>query len=248
MAHPFEVRKEIEVAATPEQVWEAIATGPGIDGWFVGAPNEVEPGVGGRVRLSFGGETGELTITTWEPPHRFVHQGEPGPDGAVHAMEYVIEGRAGGRTLVRLVHSGFLGDDWEAEYEALGEGDFMYLQLLAEYLEHFRGRPAKVVSLWRPDTTGRERALATLRGALGLGDVVSEGDTVRFSPSGLPSIEGVVDFVSPSIIGLRSDDALYQFLHSPQGVVYLGHHLYRADLDKAATEQAWRAWLERTFS
>ena len=31
MAHPFEVRKDIEVDATPEQVWEAIATGPGID-------------------------------------------------------------------------------------------------------------------------------------------------------------------------------------------------------------------------
>ena len=31
---------QIEVAATPEQVWEAISTGPGISAWFM--PAEVE--------------------------------------------------------------------------------------------------------------------------------------------------------------------------------------------------------------
>ena len=29
MAHPFEFTHEIEVDASPEEVWEAIATGPG---------------------------------------------------------------------------------------------------------------------------------------------------------------------------------------------------------------------------
>jgi hypothetical protein len=33
-----------------------------------------------------------------------------------------------------------LGDDWEAEYDALKEGDGMYLQKLAVYLKHFPGR------------------------------------------------------------------------------------------------------------
>ena len=33
----------------------------------------------------------------------------------------------GGTTTVRLVHGGFLADDWEAEYDALNEGDAMYL-------------------------------------------------------------------------------------------------------------------------
>ena len=37
------------VHATPEEVWQAIATGPGIDSWFMGR-NEVEPGEGGRPR------------------------------------------------------------------------------------------------------------------------------------------------------------------------------------------------------
>ena len=35
-----EVRLELEVPGTPEQVWEAISTGPGISAWFV--PSEVD--------------------------------------------------------------------------------------------------------------------------------------------------------------------------------------------------------------
>ncbi|HET9722312.1 MAG TPA: SRPBCC domain-containing protein, partial [Actinomycetota bacterium] len=40
MAHRFEIDKTIEVGATPEQVWQAITTGPGLDSWFMGR-NEV---------------------------------------------------------------------------------------------------------------------------------------------------------------------------------------------------------------
>ena len=36
MGHEFEADKRAELDATPEQVWEAIATGPGIDSWFMG--------------------------------------------------------------------------------------------------------------------------------------------------------------------------------------------------------------------
>ncbi len=42
MAHPFELSYEIEVDASPKEVWEAIATGPGVDSWFMGR-NEIEP-------------------------------------------------------------------------------------------------------------------------------------------------------------------------------------------------------------
>ena len=75
----------------------------------------------------------------------------------MHAMEYMIEGRAGGTTKVRLVHSGFLGDDWEAEYEALTEGDFMYLLQMAQYVEHFRGRQGAAVAAAQPNTLDRWR-------------------------------------------------------------------------------------------
>ena len=58
MAHPFELSHEIEVDASPEEVWEAIATGPGVDSWFMGR-NEIEPRVGGATRMDLGGSAEE---------------------------------------------------------------------------------------------------------------------------------------------------------------------------------------------
>jgi uncharacterized protein YndB with AHSA1/START domain len=55
MGHAFEHRHELTVPASPEQVWEAITTGPGIDSWYMGR-NEVADGV---VRTAFMGYTPE---------------------------------------------------------------------------------------------------------------------------------------------------------------------------------------------
>src|SRR6266508_3146575 len=107
MAHPFELVHNIEVDATPEDVWEAIATG-------------------------------QATVTAWEPPTRFASRTPEGADGAFHAFEYLVEGREKGSTVVRWVHSGFLGENWEAEYEGLSEGDPMYFDKLRVYLTYFR--------------------------------------------------------------------------------------------------------------
>lgn len=43
---------EIEVEGTPEQVWRAIATGPGISSWYV--PHTVEERTGGAASARFG--------------------------------------------------------------------------------------------------------------------------------------------------------------------------------------------------
>ena len=43
MGHQFAQHHEAEVPAGPDEVWAAIATGPGIDSWFMGR-NEVTAG------------------------------------------------------------------------------------------------------------------------------------------------------------------------------------------------------------
>jgi len=58
MPREFELRKEITLDATPEQVWEAIAAGPGIDAWFMGR-NQVEPREGGTTSMTVGEHTAE---------------------------------------------------------------------------------------------------------------------------------------------------------------------------------------------
>ena len=217
-----------------------------MDGWFIGTGNQVEPGLGGTVRIEVGGALSESAITAWDPPGLFAHRSAAAPDGSLHAFEYTVTGHDRGTTVVRLVHSGFLADDWESEYDALNEGDYMYLHQLAQYVTWFRGRTAKVVVALRPDTE-RDRGMAILYAALGVSGEVAADDRVRFAPEGIPLIEGVVDFVSPSILGIRTNDALYRFTF-PMGVVYLGHHIYRDDVDVPGSAAAWQAWLDRSFA
>ena len=58
---------EIEVPGTPEEVWQAIATGPGIAAWFV--PAEVEEREGGVTRLEImPGVEQEGVVSAWQPP------------------------------------------------------------------------------------------------------------------------------------------------------------------------------------
>jgi uncharacterized protein YndB with AHSA1/START domain len=247
MAHPFDIPQEVEVEATPEQVWEAIATGPGWDSWFMGR-NEIEPREGGTTRWSIGGYTAESTVTAWDPPKRFVTTGLESPDGSMHQFEYRIEGREGGRTAIRYVHSGMLGGDWEAEYEAMSEGDPMYFRKLVEYVTYFSGRFAVPVDAQGPEVSDREHVMSEFRRALGLPADVKEGDQVRLTPEGFAPIDGVVDCVSRSFLGVRSSDALYRFIYGFTGVVMVGHHLFAPGTDQAQAESGWRSWLDRVFA
>ena len=48
------VQVEAEVPGTPEEVWQAIATGPGISSWMVPAEFEVRDGKSVAVKINFG--------------------------------------------------------------------------------------------------------------------------------------------------------------------------------------------------
>jgi uncharacterized protein YndB with AHSA1/START domain len=247
VAREFEIRKEIEVAASPEQVWDAIATGPGITAWFM--PHEVEPGEGGTIRLAVEGHRDEGTITVWEPAKRLAYRGQPAEDGTVHAMEFLIEGRAGGSTVLRFVHSGMLGDNWDDDYQASTDhGWDMYLHTLAEYLTHFAGRPVTYVHASGPAASAKDDAWAVLWSGLGLDGSVAVGDRVRLTPEGFAPLEGVVDYLGPEFLGVRTTDGLYRFhglarLGCP---IAVGHHVF-AEVDEAGLERDWTGWLHGLF-
>jgi hypothetical protein len=71
---------------------------------------------------------------------------------------------------------------------------------------------------------------------------------VRFTPDGLPPVEGVIDFVNPDAVGIRTNDALYRFVRGFQGGMVIGHHVFSAGVDREQAERAWRAWLSRLFA
>jgi uncharacterized protein YndB with AHSA1/START domain len=247
----FEQQREAEVPASPAEVWEAIATGPGIDSWFMGH-SEVQPGDGGTVRTVFGEYAPELEVTAWDPPRRFGYRGASAPDGRFIAYEFLIEGRGGGSTVLRAVTSGFIpGDDWADEYEAMTAGGDGYFRTLVEYLAYFRGRFAVPVTAFGPGVgpgTAWERDRALLSAALGLAAGAAPGDTARFTPAetGRPA-EGIVFFAAPGSIAVRTPSAFYRFLRGFGHPVVAAHQLFSEETDPDEAARAWESWLARVL-
>lgn len=200
---------EVEVTATPAEVWEAIATADGNAGWSF--PTEIDGRVGGEVRIHrqpYGG-TAVATVVAWDPPHRLVldepRSTVPGGDdiGEPWATELLVEARSGGTCIVRVV-SGFRrhGEAWEEMVDGAAEGWAGALSILQGYLAHFRGQPVAVVdasvALDRPPTDAAAVA-ADLIASLGLTGL-APGDRFE-TPEGTPELSGVVDQVSS--IGLH---------------------------------------------
>ena len=70
------IQVEVEVPGTPEEVWQAIATGPGISSWFVPAEFEERDGKPVAVTMNFGpGMESRAVVTAWDPPRMFANAG-----------------------------------------------------------------------------------------------------------------------------------------------------------------------------
>jgi len=124
----------IEVRATPEEVWDVIATGPGISKWFV--PAEIEDDT-----IHFHHPNGfeqDGTITVREPPHRFRVEFDafaptPETDPLPTAIEVTVAAQSGGTSVIRLVNSGFgSGADWDEQIESSRAGWERCLQALRD--------------------------------------------------------------------------------------------------------------------
>ncbi|MGH3856843.1 MAG: SRPBCC family protein [Pseudonocardiaceae bacterium] len=242
MVQQFEISREYELPATPEQVWDAVATGAGNLGWLF--PIEIEPQEGGAV------SRGPSTVTSWDPPWRFACRHESEEFSA--DLEYLIKERDGGTilcTVIRRVYSGVVGDD-EARTDGAAKHTDFYQHTLGQYLRYFSGRRATYVQAQGPANSADANAFTVLRRALGLIDDVAEGETARLALAGLDPLDAVVDYSTPHFIGLRTADGLYRFFgRNAWGMpVGLSLHLFADDVDQDKTEHAWRVWLDGVFA
>ena len=243
MSREFEVIREVDLPAAPDDVWTAITADAAA--WMF------PPGM----EIPAGAEPPEgAPVTTWDPPRRLVIRMES-PDGTFNALDYAIEARDGGTAHLRYVHSGILADEWEDQYDAIdGHTDF-YLHTLGQYLEHFKGRPATYVGqpssgIEGPPSAGAENAMDTLRAALGIGAGAAVGDTVHADLGAAGSLDGVIDYLTPQFVGVRADDGLFRFFgrNAFGGVVGLSAHMFRDGVDAAQAESDLKAWLDSVYA
>ena len=251
------VQVEVEVPGTPEEVWNAIATGPGISSWFVPTTFEERDGIPVAVTSSFGpGMDIRAAITEWDAPKKFVAQGEPWNEMPSIATEWSVEARAGGVCVVRVVHSLFAStDDWDDHLESASLGWPGFFRTLRLYLAHFRGQPSALMQLVSPVSGGEERGWATLTSALGL-EGVSAGEQWS-APSDVQPLSGVAEYVSQSprdiLLRLASPApgvaALGAFSMGDQGMVALSFYHYGDDASAIVERERprWQAWMQERF-
>lgn len=192
------VEMELLVPGTPEQVWQAMATGPGMSAWFT--PTEVDEKVGGAISFDFGDGCGgggsAGTITGWEPPLRLVYEEYGWSEGEVPplATEVTITGRSGDRCVVRMVHSLFAStDQWDDELEGFESGWPGFFEVLRAYLRDFAGQhaaPARVMA-----TTSRPLITAWSDFTAVLGVAGANVGDRRVTDSGAPHLSGAVERV-----------------------------------------------------
>src|SRR5260221_10173613 len=100
------IELEIEIAASPEEVWRAVSTGEGISSWFAPVA-EVEPGVGGKITIAWAPEMeGSSRIDAWEPGRHLRVAQDRGGGQPPSGVDYFIETREGA-TVMRLGQSPF---------------------------------------------------------------------------------------------------------------------------------------------
>jgi uncharacterized protein YndB with AHSA1/START domain len=250
------VQVEVEVPGTPEEVWRAIATGPGISSWFV--PTRMEERQGGEIVSNFGpGMDCPATITEWEPLKRFVAEAIMGPPGSpTVATEWSVEARAGGKCVVRVVHSLFAStDDWDNQLDGLEQGWPPIFRILRRYLESFKGMECAAMQFVSFSKDSEAKTWEKLGGGLGLLKVAA--GQKWSAPAGVPRMVGVSlgpgMHANTVLIGLDSPvpGTAYIGAFSCGGMVqvYMAIYLYGASA-KAAVERdepTWQTWIGERF-
>jgi uncharacterized protein YndB with AHSA1/START domain len=253
------VEAAVEVPGTPEEVWQAIASGPGISSWFV--PTELEGRVGGVTTSHFGpGMDSVATVTEWNPPHRFVAEtpDDLGPEGPPVATEWIVETRAGGPCVVRVVHRWFTDrDDWDEQFEGHTYGWLAFFRVLRLYLAHFSGQRGTMMQVMGAAPEPQREAWEALTQALGLaGATVGQRVSV---PAGAPPLSGVVEWAGQPApmeeVLLRLDEPAPGIAHlashamGGQVLLWLRLYLYgdEAPAIIARDEPRWQAWMAERF-
>jgi uncharacterized protein YndB with AHSA1/START domain len=252
------IQVEVEVPGTPEEVWQAIATGPGISSWFVPAEFEFRDGKPVATKLNFGpGMESRSEVTVWDPPRKWASQAEGWMLGMPPiANEWSVEARAGGICVVRIVNSLFAStDDWDNQLEGTEHGWPGFFRTLRIYLTHFRGQRSAILQRMAPFAGTEAEAWEALTTAVGVKGM-SAGQHLTV-PAGVPPLSGVVEYLTqnPNDALLRVDKpgpgvlALGTFNMGGPSMVAMNFYLYgdHAADTIARVQPQWDAWIQKHF-
>src|SRR6266487_6620720 len=129
MPTKFECSRQIELSASPDHVWAAVATSDGNASWLF--PNEIEPVVGA-----------DDPNMVWDPPRRFAVRMENG--AWFNMLDFAIEPR-GDSSLLHYCHTGVFFDDFEIQNEGIQQHTAFSSHTLGPRLLYFSPQTATYV-------------------------------------------------------------------------------------------------------
>ena len=253
------VEMEFSTPGTPEEVWQAMATGAGNSAWFT--KTTIDERVGGAIRFEFGaGMTSSGEVTRWEPPNRLGYVERDWSEGAPPvATDITITSRSGHQCVVRMVHSLFASsDDWDDQLEGFEKGWPGFFEVLRIYLAEFAGRNAASVQAMVTVEGNHLAVWKRLVDALGLAGA-DAGDQ-RTTSGSVEPLTGVIERVHQDrtvrfmVIRLERPAPGVALLgtHDVGTTIYASANLYFYGDDAAAIvsvkEHTWRGWLREMFT
>ena len=215
-----DIELSVELDASPEDVFRAVTNGTELAKWIAPEARFTAPegGKKGSIWMSWGeGMSAENEIEIFDAPKRVRHpSGKNGETRAPLYAEWSIEARAGGKTTLRLVHSGFsVGADWDNEYESHARGWKLMLQSLKHYFARHSHEPAVHLNFMASVDKPRGPIWTALLGKVGLPATPKVGDAFRFTAPNGNVLTGVVDLVTDTrdlaLVVREYDDALLRF-------------------------------------
>ena len=215
-----DIELSVELDASPEDVFRAVTNGTEIAKWLAPEARATAPegGKNGSIWISWGeGMSAEHEIEIYDAPKRIRHPaGKNSETMAPLYSDWSIEARDGGKTTLRLVHSGFsVGADWDDEFEAHARGWKLMLQNLRQYFARHAHEPAVHLPFMSNVESPRGSLWNTLLGKHGLSAPPKVGDPFRFTTPKGDVLTGVVDFVTETfdlaLVVREYDDALLRF-------------------------------------
>ena len=273
------IETQLEIAAPVEAVWKALTDPAELVRWF---PLEarVTPGPGGSIRWSWGKPiVADSRIEIWEPNRRLRAvevtalgdhlEGEPtarkqsaSPAARARVLDFTLESREG-KTLLRLVHSGFTsGSDWEDElYYGVCRGWQFELRSLKHYLERHRGEE-RIVAWARAEYSlsyaEAWKRLMSPSGLLSSGSLegLKEGDRYSVRAATGDTFTGIVQINDPGMqfsgTVENRNNALFRMEFTPcsaarEAIVWLSAYgVPRAEV--TAFEERWNKLLKQVLA
>jgi uncharacterized protein YndB with AHSA1/START domain len=232
------IQVEVEVPGSVEEVWAAIATGPGVTAWF--APTEIVEKDGEKIveTTLAPGMTIQARQTLWDPPHRFVGEAEMGPGAPAIAAEWSVEAKDGGTCVVRVVHSLFAStDDWDDQLTGAESGWPGYFRVLTLYLRHFAGQTCSPISVMAVKPVALADAWDAMTSTLPVAGAVEYTGSIP----GASQLILLVDDPGPGVVRVYAREI-------PGGLTMVAANLYLygpGAAEIAARDQSlWETWVQ----